>query len=72
MMVDGKARQVVNAEKGLKQKKKDIEELWKTEPVWQRSCVDCGWTGSLSCGFEMGPDRVISHVEIYPGFFQKW
>lgn len=56
----------------VKKKKRDIEELWKTEPVWQHSCVDCGWTGSLSCGFEMGPDRVISHVEIYPGFFQEW
>lgn len=76
MKVNGNGRQVVNAEKvkaglGGRRKKKDIEELQKMEPVWQRSCVDCGWTGSLSCGSEMGPDRVISHVEIYPGFFQK-
>lgn len=34
--------------------------------------MDGGRTGSLSCGSEMGPDRVISHVEIYPGTFQRW
>lgn len=55
--------------------RKEIEELRKMEPLWQRWCVDGGWTGSLSCGSEMGPDRAISHVEIYPGsffFFQWW
>lgn len=52
--------------------RKEIEESQKMEALWQRWCVDGGWTGSLSCGSGMGLDRVISHVEIYPGTFQWW
>lgn len=44
---------------------KQAAESQKMVAVRQRWCADGGWTGSLSCGFKMGPDRVISHTRIY-------
>lgn len=31
-----------------------------------------GRTGSLSCGSEMAPDRVISHAAVYPDTLPRW
>lgn len=65
--------------KSFKQKKKEKyvkagwEKEWKfTLLLWRNSCMDCGWTGLLSCCSQMDPDRAISHAEIYLSSFQQW
>lgn len=42
------------------------KEGWRRRSRRRVAAVTGGTTGSLSCGSEMPPDRVISHAEVYP------